>query len=110
MSRSLSNYDKYLKFNKDSNFKLGGNPNVWVKDAERGYVKGEVTEKNGQELKLKMGGECGRRDAWAAAHVRFSRIVCRRRCPEDHCGEGDAARQPGQVRRREGLRRAVASE
>ncbi len=54
-SKSLSNYDKYLRFNRDSNFKLGGNPTVWVKDKDRGFARAEVTEKSGADLKLKMG-------------------------------------------------------
>jgi myosin heavy subunit len=34
---------------------VGGLPGVWVKDAERGYVRADVTEKVGQDLKLKFG-------------------------------------------------------
>ncbi len=34
---------------------VGGLPAVWVKDTERGYVRADIQEKNGSDLKLKMG-------------------------------------------------------
>jgi len=55
MSKNLSNYDKHLRFNKDTSFKVGALPQAWVKDAEKGFIKGDIQNKEGSDLKLKMG-------------------------------------------------------
>ena len=51
----MSNYDKYLRFNEDSNFKISDKRGVWVPDKVEGYVRGIVESESGADLNLKMG-------------------------------------------------------
>ena len=54
MSRNLTNYDRLLKWNKDSSTKIGAAKAYWITDKAEGYVRGVVMNADGDKIKLKM--------------------------------------------------------